>query len=299
MGRGPVLARPREQQRGILASRSPAGGPRSHRGCLLCARARGRALDAPGAGSFCRCCASRRLDAGGAPRHPPSAGCAPCPTLYETSGSPHGPCWKLGLGFTFEERPGLTAGTLWKGCDLGGRGAGGGRLPRCASFLAFLGRAARRRGRGGGSRAAGMQTPAGGRRKAAVSAAAPQTWLQGARDPQPFPPRPQQQGTWGSLGMAVAPSPAWSPSVSLCLTDTGAGRAARGTGMRGWEQGSPVPSPAESSAPCSQPRCHQLGCLGDRRDASVRLGRELGFRRKGCAAWLGGCSLLLEPKSWF
>lgn len=139
----------------------------------------------------------------------------------------------------------------------------------------------------------------GGEKKGGCVCCGPTNLAAGCTRPPAFPPQPQQQGTWGSLGMAVAPSPAWSPSVSLCLTDTGAGRAARGTGMRGWEQGSPVPSPAESSAPCSQPRCHQLGCLGDRRDASVRLGRELGFRRKGCAAWLGGCSLLLEPKSWF
>lgn len=69
--------------------------------------------------------------------------------------------------------------------------------------------------------------------------------------------------------------------------------------MRGRVQGSPLPSPAESSAPCSQPRCHQLGCLGDRRDAAVPLGRELGFPRKGCAVRLGGCSLLLQPKSSF
>lgn len=76
----------------------------------------------------------------------------------------------------------------------GGRGAvggwRGGQQPRCASFLAFLGRAAGRRGRGGGGRAAGMQTPVGGRRKAAVSAAARRSRNGGVQVPPPFSPLP-------------------------------------------------------------------------------------------------------------
>lgn len=191
-------------------------------------------------------------------------------------------------------------GPFGRAATWGGAGLGGGRPPRCASFLAFLGRAAGRRGRGGGSRAAGMQTPVGGvEKKGGCVCYSPANLAGGCTRPPALSPKPRQQGTWGSLGMAVAPSPAWSPSVSLRLTGTGAGQAARGRGMRGRVQGSLLPSPAESSAPCSQPRCHQLGCLGDRRDAAVPLGRELGFPRKGCAARLRGCSLLLQPKSSF
>lgn len=119
-----------------------------------------------------------------------------------------------------------------------------------------------------------------------------------ARPPYLSPPAPAA-GDVGVPGDGGGPVTCVVPSVPLHLPDTGTGQTARGRGMRGRERGSLLPSPAESSAPCSQPRCHQLGCLGDRRDASVRLGQELGFRRKGCAAWLGVCSLLLEPKSSF
>lgn len=93
-------------------------------------------------------------------------------------------------------------GPFGRAATWGGAGLGGGWPPRCASFLAFLGRAAGRRGRGGGSRAAGMQTPArgGGRRKAAVSAAARQTWPGGARDPLPYPPNPGSRGRGGPWG---------------------------------------------------------------------------------------------------
>lgn len=68
----------------------------------------------------------------------------------------------------------------------------GGRQPRCTSFLAFLGRAAGRWGRGGGGRAAGMQTPerGGGEKKGCLSAAARQSPDQGCAGLPAFPTPP-------------------------------------------------------------------------------------------------------------
>lgn len=92
-------------------------------------------------------------------------GCRVCPTLYETSESPitrgHGASFAgrliFLLGKTRVSRQQLVGCGCWDGwgCDLGGRVGGrgamggwwGGRQPCCASFLAFLGRAAGRRGR--------------------------------------------------------------------------------------------------------------------------------------------------------
>lgn len=170
------------------------------------------------------------------------------------------------LGKTWVSRRWLAGCGCWEGqgCDLGGRagkrgavgGCRGGQQPHCASFLAFLGRAAGWWGRGSRGRAAGMQTPVRGEKKGCCV-------CRGEAKPGPGACRSRRlshpslhRGIWGSLGMEVAV--VLGIGVVLC-----------GVML------SPV--------------------LWGRNDALTPLGQELGFPRKGFVAWGRIFPLLLEP----
>lgn len=181
------------------ASSRPAaqpGDPRSHRGCLLCA-------GCPRGVKFLQMLCQQAAGCRGSPLAPPK--CRMCSVPNPLRGirePPRAMLENLGLGFTFEERPGSHGGDPLEGLRPGGAqglGVGGHpAAPRSSHSWAGL--------PGGGVVAAGAgqqeckHRQGGGRRKAAVSAAARQTWPGGARDPLPYPPNPSSRGRGGPWG---------------------------------------------------------------------------------------------------